>query len=519
VALSRESGGSRRRTWDIALTASFLGALFAPTIDQVVRTDVARGPGPELRRPAPQPDPPRTWSELALFPAAYEQHHRDTFGLRDVLLAGNSLVKFYGFRVGPSPILVPDGLDWIDLAGNETLTVLRGLLPFTRAELEGWQALLENREAALAQLDIRYLFVIIPNKETIYRERVPARYNQVGPTRLDQLVDWLEKHSKARILDLRPQFLVEKAHDEPGNYLYNPLGTHWGGRGCLCAYRALVERIRQWFPKTRALSAREYEMTESAFNADTWATSMYIPRVLVQREWHLNPRPDLRTEPLNQDPGPPRRDVYGDLRASGPRVLAYHDSFLPAIAPMCAATFSKFEIITGPGFDLETIARSRPEMVLEIFVERSLVMPTTPQPVLANLLSDSVESVFPEVLLSSGIVPLESLFAHGSLQMRGVSEGGDVQTVWFDVKEHSTVYLSIGLEVATDSLLDVYWRSEESGPFERGRRFTIPIRANSATKAGDSCSVTGPRCQLLLRLRGDHRVATIRSLELRAAVK
>jgi hypothetical protein len=83
-----------RRGLDAALVAAFLAALAAPTLDAFVRDDAARGPAPEMRAASPMPDLPRDLDGLSRFPAAFEAHFADTFGLRDRLLRLNSLEKY-----------------------------------------------------------------------------------------------------------------------------------------------------------------------------------------------------------------------------------------------------------------------------------------------------------------------------------------------------------------------------------------------------------------------------------------
>src|SRR5262249_6751520 len=90
-----------RRIFDRLLVALFAAALAAPFVDGIARHDEARGPGPELRRPAPEPEFPRSLAALLAYPRAFENHWNDTFGLRDVLLRWHSLLKVALFGVSP----------------------------------------------------------------------------------------------------------------------------------------------------------------------------------------------------------------------------------------------------------------------------------------------------------------------------------------------------------------------------------------------------------------------------------
>src|SRR5262245_58909489 len=119
--------------------------------------------------------------------------------------------------------------------------------------------MLESQRDFLARRGIEYVFAIGPNKESIYPEQVPPRYNRVGPTRMDQLVAHLEAHSDFRILDLRPALRRARADDRPDVHLYFELGTHWNGRGARAAAREMQRRLGELFPAVRTFDPSEIE--------------------------------------------------------------------------------------------------------------------------------------------------------------------------------------------------------------------------------------------------------------------
>src|SRR6185295_1542120 len=113
----------------------------------------------------------------------------------------------------------------------------------------------------LAQRDIRYLFIVAPDKQTIYPEYMPAQLNRVGTaTRLDQLVTYFERHSDIRILDLRDALRAVKLHDRP----YERLDSHWNDVGAWSAYAEIAKQVGRWFPKVQPLPLSSFERSSSA---------------------------------------------------------------------------------------------------------------------------------------------------------------------------------------------------------------------------------------------------------------
>jgi hypothetical protein len=510
-----ERGSRRRRAWDVALLASFAAASLAPTVDQITRPDEARDPAPENRAAAPFPGFPRSWSKLTAFPAAYESSYLDTFGLRDVLLGWNSLVRHYVFQVGTSNSLVPDGTDWINYSGEWTLDIHRGLRPFSRAELEAWRQALEARSSALAQLGIRYTFIIAPNKETIYPERVPDRYNRLGPTRLDQLVEWLRLHSTMQLLDLREHLFAEKPHDQPGDYVYNQLGTHWNARGFLVVYRVLLSKVREWFPETHMLTSEELTVLDVPVNHDSWAEHMYIPDVLVEQERNVYLRNTIPKPPILTEVGPPSRVVWEDGPLLGPRVYLYHDSFGGSLFTTGPATFPRFEALLSADFDLDKIQESGAELVVELFVERMLALRG-----LASLVPPApltpVEPPVTHVIASWEGSSLQEGFDGAAPEIRSFYDAERLRTMWVPTPSSTRLELELEVESTIRGQIEVYWRSDPSESFSRFRRATARVGAGSDRARFHVGPLSGTSSQFLFRALDGDQVSTIRSVELRA---
>lgn len=360
---------------DAVLAAGFLAALCAPAVDQLVREDEARSPAPELRKTAPAPElPPRSLKALVRLPSTWELHHKDTFGLRDKLLRARNRLLWFGLGLSPARNIAKGADDWIYTRVDRSREAWRGTLPMTRAELDLWIGTLEKRRSWLASLGIRHLHAVAPNKESIYPEHLPRDWRRIAPdapTRLDQLLS-ASRGRDVGLLDLRPALWAARALDRPGDELYTRLGSHWNGRGSFAAYGAIMERVRVHFPEVRVLGEAELARLYNQGRGDTWGAHLYLSDLLPQREWFLvhegGPRHELLAA-FDERTGVVRARKPGQ---PGPRVLVFHDSFGPYLQGALAESFPRATFIWRPRFDREAVLAERPELVVELYVERML---------------------------------------------------------------------------------------------------------------------------------------------------
>ena len=111
-----------------------------------------------------------------------------------------------------------------------------------------------------AQLDragIELLLVPVPPKAVIFQDKISAKIagDNSAPLRFDlahqEFYDLLQQKGVA-VLDLTPEFLSHRADVDP---IYCKQDTHWSGRGCVLAARAIARAIADlpWLQATPKL--------------------------------------------------------------------------------------------------------------------------------------------------------------------------------------------------------------------------------------------------------------------------
>ncbi|HUR27474.1 MAG TPA: hypothetical protein VM509_04755 [Planctomycetota bacterium] len=362
-----------RRILDALAIAIFLALIAAPTVDAWVRPAASRSPlRHELRTPAPKPERPRSVAEFTALPAACDAYFKDSFGLRDKLLRWDHIVKVFGFGISPSADVILGDNDFVFYAGELSRENHRGALPFTPAELARWGDVLEAKRAVLDALGVRYLYVIAPDKETVYADWLPASMEPIGPTRKAQWLAFMkEHHPRVEVLDLTEALVAARADDAPDDWVYGNLGTHWSGRGSLVALKALSTRLDDLVGGFEPALLDDFRRVPSDMGGDSWASRMYLGDLLRQVDTAMVP-----AQPRA------RATVQGELHfgrvrtsviegSSRPRLFLMHDSFGPYVELGLAEQCSFLEARWALSVDAAEVAAARPAALVDLRVERT----------------------------------------------------------------------------------------------------------------------------------------------------
>src|ERR1700752_218125 len=234
---------SQRSLADLALATFFVLVTFLPPLATLARVRVA--PLTEKRALTPRPSFAPTIEDLRTFPRQFDDYWNDAFGFRPTLVRSYTAIAWW-LGSSPSDKVVIRRAGWL-FAGDDYRAVesYRATRPFTRAQLRWWRRTLEARRAWLEKRGIAYVFVIAPDKATIYPEDIPHELNRVGAaTRVDQLVTYLGRHSDFRVVDVRGALREAKARAP----VYEPLDSHWNDYGTWVVYRLIVDRIGARLP-------------------------------------------------------------------------------------------------------------------------------------------------------------------------------------------------------------------------------------------------------------------------------
>jgi len=325
---------------------------------------------------------PRTLT--ADYPVAFYRYFRSRFGLREWLIRRHALLKFKWLGLSSSPEVLVGDQGWLYYWSDGEPDCCAATRPFTQDDLWQWQVTLETRRDWLARHGARFLFVIVPDKHTVYPEHLPRHLRHTNrQSRLDQLVSHLRERSDVEVVDLRQSLLRQKNRCQ----LYFKLDSHWDQVGAFIADQEIASRLSRWFPRVRPPG---------------WDTVEVTPR---RREQHdllglLGMHKDDLVEIVpNITPKRKRRARinYGDRQeletgsvivdlvtsempdAEIPRAVILRDSFGMSLVPFLAEHFGHATYLWTTDPTLKQIERERPSVVIWEITERFLMHPV-PKP-------------------------------------------------------------------------------------------------------------------------------------------
>lgn len=325
----------------------------------------------EQRTLAPFPHFGWSYPELTRFPLAFERFFNDHFGGRFSLIHGYSWLLFSILGVSPTTKVVAgkDGWLFYELSRNE-------LAPnrlFTVAELGRWKDHLEAKHKWLQEQGLAYVFIIAPDKHTIYREYLPTRLatKLSSPSRYDQLVDYMKEHSDVPIIDLRSALLEAKKSTQ----VYRKIDSHWNTIGAAVAQYEIARSLGRLSP---FFQPRPYRLDEFLMVDHVGGDLSDMMNVVLQER--IPVLPENRFVPCEsriED-----REIFMRERIftvcpfeTGSDALIFRDSFFTALQPYVSQYFHEATYIwTRPSLaELQKMVLERkPDIVLEERVGRDL---------------------------------------------------------------------------------------------------------------------------------------------------
>ena len=212
---------------NLLIFALFLLGIWAPLLTGLLRTSPVDALK-EKRQLSPRPAFSLATDQLQQFPRRYEDYFDDHFALRSSLIHGYNRLNL-ALDSSPSEKVLIGREGWFFYRGGRVIEDYTNTELLSVQQMEDWRSALEGKRDYFAMQGIPYLFVIAPNKHTIYPDKLPAGIEKVGPvSRLDQLVDYLARHSDLQVLDLRAPLLERK---KAGTRVYYKTDTHWNHVG------------------------------------------------------------------------------------------------------------------------------------------------------------------------------------------------------------------------------------------------------------------------------------------------
>ena len=330
------TAGAPGRLYSWALVVVFALLILTPSLAQIAGIGKQSG---ENRSLAEFPTL-RSAKEIKDLTQKMDAYVNDRFGLRRQLVRLNSLIRFkLGISSSKDVVIGEDG--WLFYTADSLMEQHTGADVFTPAELDTWIDWIQSVRGCLVERDIAFYFIIAPDKNTIYPEKLPDYPRPpTATTRFDQVVNRLRR-TNIDFIDPREAMFEAKAQGIP---IYHGGDTHWTKQGAYVAYELFMDQLRRRFPSIVPVTLADFDVGDSQRMASDLAVLLALDRVIeykvetLERDTpsHLAEKPVRSMKP---GWGWPVLEWHNDL-ASQPRLLVFGDSFT--------------DYILGPNFLYET---------------------------------------------------------------------------------------------------------------------------------------------------------------------
>jgi len=369
-----ESPIQRLQTYSNALTITvFLGLLWLPALDWVFKFDHAPPPT-ENRLPAKWP-PFKGICESRVFITGVEDYFNDHFGFRKRLIRLNHHWKGQLFHDPSSPEVLIGKNDWLFYTGANMVENCSRQATWTDQELQAWCRLLETRRDWLRARGMSYIFVVPPDKHTVYPEYLPE-WVQVGdkPTKIQQLIQHMKAHSTVELLDLRPILIDAKKV----RAAYLKTDTHWNLFGAFMGYQSLVTALARQMPVLRPLALDDYkwepttrpvcDLVRLMGATGSYPETQCLKAVNRKALATLTPVEDPVRFPLH---GPPETRTCVTLNEKGSgKAIVFHDSFARSWHQFLGRHFKEVVYVWQYNWNLPLIEQEKPDLVIDETLER-----------------------------------------------------------------------------------------------------------------------------------------------------
>lgn len=347
------------------------------------------------------------------FPKQFEKWLNDRIGFRKQLIQVYQAARYYGWTPNllskshsgggkaamgvfghlNSGAAVASGQDrvligrdgWLFYQTDSVINDYRGTNLFSEKELAQWNNVLTERRDWLAKRGIHYVFIVAPNKHSIYPEYMPRSVNRVSTeSRLSQLADYMARESDVPFISLLEPMLAAK----PQQRLFHKTDTHWNAFGAFIGAQEILTSLKKWFPTVHVPTVDDYEVVvhdcdmENVKSVAPWVKmdlavmqGSPIPHReqvidLVPRRQELRVPVQFQGEPQSKGDRTQQQTLE---RGQISKVYVIHDSYMMALAPFLAPNFREVTYQWRDKFPAEEIEAARPVLVIQQLVQRRLM--------------------------------------------------------------------------------------------------------------------------------------------------
>ena len=230
----------------IMIIAFFLVLIFPPVYFEKVKDTIPQDTS-ENRKLAEKPE--FDLSTIISYSDDYESYYNDNLPFRGIIRTLWTKFNFYILNESTTTqVLVGKNegskeSTWLFYQENHDgnpIKEVQGVYDFTAEEVFQIEDAIDKNMEELAKRNIEVYYTFIPNKVTLYKEKLPDNITIFDQdTRVDRLIKYLEDKNTKNIINLKNYLLEAKKNGQ----VYHKQDTHWNEFGAFVGYKAISQTI------------------------------------------------------------------------------------------------------------------------------------------------------------------------------------------------------------------------------------------------------------------------------------
>lgn len=307
-----------------------------------------------------------------------DNYLKDQLPGRGQLIIANNYIKYKTFsELATNPMVYFGKKGWMFYIGENVKETYENKQLYTEEELKKMTRNLEERRDWLKEQGISYYILFPRMSHYFYQENVGEGLHQYNKKpKLEQFLDYLQKHSTVNIIDVyAPMLAAKKKYPRD---LYYRSDSHWNLFGAYFAYAAVIERIQKDYPQIKnPIPLNEINWVEAESEEADLSKLISLSGVITRHEF-LPLHADVNSSRALAAPNYPEYHsvhpliVYQGTDVSTPSIVMNRDSYSNFLIPYFCKHFNRQTYVWSPLFFPTIIEKEKPDIVISEMMERFL---------------------------------------------------------------------------------------------------------------------------------------------------
>lgn len=305
--------------------------------------------------------PKLEFETITSYPKNFDNYYNDHLPFRNELrkIWTNLNYELFKTTVDNRVLIGKDG--WLFYRGDQTIEQTRGIIGYTNKEKEDILSKLQSNVDRLKEKGIETYVLVLPNKENIYREKLPNSISiEKDKTKAEELIDYIKENSDINIVYPKEELLEAKEKYQ----VYKKYDTHWNKVGALIGTICLQTTIDPKF--SYSLNNIKIEEIEEKDNNDLANFASLNEKLFENVRRVTNFKNEIEYTKLEES----EFEEYISNSKNDKTILIIGDSFRRNMVEYLSKLYRRVVIVHRDKYDKKLIEEIKPNIVVIEAVER-----------------------------------------------------------------------------------------------------------------------------------------------------